>query len=242
MSENIKPYKDSNSSKKSQIALMFNNISKRYDFLNHFLSMGIDHIWRRKVVALMKPFKPLSILDIATGTGDLAITALRINPNKIIGIDISEGMLAIGNQKIKKKKLDQIIELKLGDSENLEFENNHFDAAMVAFGVRNFENLQKGLTEIFRVLKQGSPFVVLEFSKPKVFPVKQIYNFYFKYILPGIGRFFSKDKSAYTYLPESVLAFPEGLDFLAELSQAGFKAGKQKRLFFGVSTIYFAVK
>jgi demethylmenaquinone methyltransferase / 2-methoxy-6-polyprenyl-1,4-benzoquinol methylase len=242
MSENIKPYKDSSNSKKTQIALMFNNISKRYDFLNHFLSLGIDHIWRRKVVALIKPFKPSNILDIATGTGDLAVAASRLNPYKIIGIDISEGMLAIGNQKIKKKKLDKVIELKLGDSENLEFENNTFDAAMVAFGVRNFENLQKGLTDILRVLKKGSPFIVLEFSKPKVFPVKQIYNFYFKFILPGIGRFFSKDKSAYTYLPESVLAFPEGKDFLTQLNIAGFRDGTQKRLFFGVATIYFSLK
>ncbi len=242
MSENIKPYKDSEQSKKKQVALMFNNISKKYDFLNHFLSLGIDNIWRRKVVALIKPFKPSRILDIATGTGDLAIAAAQIKPDKIVGIDISEGMLAIGNQKIIKKKLDHFIELKLGDSENLEFEENSFDAAMVAFGVRNFENLQKGLMEILRVLKPGSPFIVLEFSKPKVFPVKQLYNFYFKYILPGVGRFFSKDKAAYTYLPESVSAFPEGESFIAELTNAGFHGSSQKRVFFGVATIYFVLK
>lgn len=242
MSENIKPYKESSQSKKSQIALMFNNISKRYDFLNHFLSLGIDNLWRRRVISLIKPFKPQQILDIATGTGDLAISAARINPNKIIGIDISEGMLAIGNQKIIKKKLDHFIELMHGDSENLPFEENTFDAAMVAFGVRNFENLQKGLVEINRVLKPGSPFVVLEFSKPKAFPVKQLYGFYSKYVMPGVGKFFSKDQSAYTYLPESVQAFPEGKHFLAELSKAGFNSTTEKRLTFGVATIYSGVK
>ena len=230
------------SSKKTQIALMFNNISKKYDFLNHFLSLGIDRIWRRKAIGMLKPYEPKEILDIATGTGDLAISALRLKPRKITGIDISEGMLLIGNQKIKKKKLEEIIELKLGDSENLSFEENQFDAAMVAFGVRNFENLQRGLTEILRVLKPGSPFVVLEFSKPRVFPIKQIYSFYFRYILPGIGRAFSKDKSAYKYLPESILSFPEGKYFLGELKTAGFHSAREKRLTFGVASIYFAVK
>ncbi len=242
MSENIKPYKDSSHSKKNQIALMFNNISKNYDFLNHFLSFGIDHIWRRKVIQLIKRYNPSQILDIATGTGDLAISAARMNPKKIVGIDISEGMLAIGNQKIIRKKLDHFIELLQGDSENLQFEENTFDAAMVAFGVRNFENLQKGLVEIKRVLKPGSPFVVLEFSKPKAFPVKQLYRFYSKYIMPGVGKFFSKDQSAYTYLPESVQAFPEGENFLAELSKAGFNSTTEKRLSFGVATIYFGLK
>ena len=242
MSETVTPYKDMTSSKKTQIALMFNNISKKYDFLNHFLSLGIDRIWRRKAIGMLKPYEPKEILDIATGTGDLAISALRLKPRKITGIDISEGMLLIGNQKIKKKKLEEIIELKLGDSENLSFEENQFDAAMVAFGVRNFENLQRGLTEILRVLKPGSPFVVLEFSKPRVFPIKQIYSFYFRYILPGIGRAFSKDKSAYKYLPESILSFPEGKYFLGELKTAGFHSAREKRLTFGVASIYFAVK
>jgi demethylmenaquinone methyltransferase/2-methoxy-6-polyprenyl-1,4-benzoquinol methylase len=242
MSENIKPYKESSQSKKSQIALMFNNISKKYDFLNHFLSLGIDHLWRRRVISLIKPFKPRQILDIATGTGDLAISASRINPEKIIGIDISEGMLAIGNKKIRKKKLGHFIELMQGDSENLPFKENTFDSAMVAFGVRNFENLQKGLVEINRVLKPGSPFVVLEFSKPKAFPVKQLYGIYSKYVMPGVGKFFSKDQSAYSYLPESVLAFPEGKDFLNELHKAGFKSTTEKRLSFGVASIYFGLK
>jgi len=242
MNETVTPYKDLQTSKKSQVALMFNNISRKYDFLNHFLSLGIDRIWRRKAIKMLKPYEPKSIIDIATGTGDLAISALRLKPNRIVGIDISDGMLSIGNQKIKRKKLEDIVELKLGDSENLKFEENQFDAAMVAFGVRNFENLQRGLTEILRVLKPGSPFVVLEFSKPRVFPIKQIYNFYFKYILPGIGRVFSKDKSAYSYLPESVLSFPEGKYFLGEMRTAGFQSVREKRLTFGVASIYFATK
>lgn len=242
MSETITPYKEMQTSKKSQVATMFNNISKKYDFLNHFLSFGIDKIWRRKVIRILKPFEPKIILDVATGTGDLAISARKVKPQKIIGIDISEGMLNIGNQKIAKKKLDDIIELQLGDSENIDFPENHFDAAIVAFGVRNFENLQKGLREVLRVLKPGSPFIILEFSKPGHFPVKQLYNFYFKRILPKIGRLFSKDKSAYRYLPESVLSFPEGKYFLGEMRTAGFQSTKQKRMTFGVATIYFGIK
>ncbi len=228
--------------KKNQVRLVFNNISKKYDFLNHFLSLGIDKYWRRVAISMLIPYEPDLILDVATGTGDLAITALRIKPKKIIGIDISEGMLEIGNEKINKKQLNGIIELVQGDSENINYPENEFDAAMVAFGVRNFENLQKGLNEIKRVLKPGSPFVILEFSKPRHFPIKQIYNFYFKRILPQIGRFFSKDKSAYHYLPESVLKFPEGKYFLGELKTAGFLSAKEKRLTFGIASIYFAVK
>lgn len=242
MSEIVTPYKELTTSKKSQVALMFNNISKKYDFLNHFLSLGIDRIWRKKAIQMLKPYEPKTILDIATGTGDLSISALRLKPEKIVGIDISEGMLAIGNKKIKKKKLDKVIELKLEDSENMKFDENHFDAAMVAFGVRNFENLQRGLSEILRVLKPGSPIVVLEFSRPKAFPIKQLYNFYFKHILPRVGRVFSKDKSAYSYLPESVLSFPEGKYFLGEMRTAGFQSTKEKRLTFGVASIYFAIK
>lgn len=242
MSQNIKPYKDSDQSKKSQVALMFDNIALKYDFLNHFLSVGIDHLWRRRVISILKKYKPETILDIATGTGDLALAALRISPKKITGIDISEGMLAVGKQKILKKKLDKMIEFRIGDSENLEFEDNTFDAAMVAFGVRNFENLHNGLAEIARVIKPEAPFVVLEFSRPRAFPVKQLYNFYFKYILPAIGRFFSKDKAAYTYLPASVQAFPEGKDFLEALQKAGLKPLKEIRLTFGVATIYHTIK
>jgi len=242
MSETVTPYKEMDTSKKTQVTLMFNNISKKYDFLNHFLSLGIDKLWRRRAISMLRPYEPQQILDIATGTGDLAISALKVKPMKVVGIDISEGMLQVGKEKIKKKKLEHIIELKIGDSENLQFRENEFDAAIVAFGVRNFENLQRGLAEIKRVLKPGSPFVILEFSKPRIFPIKQAYNFYFKRILPGVGRMFSKDKSAYSYLPESVLAFPEGKYFLGELRTAGFQSTREKRLTFGVASIYFAVK
>jgi len=239
-SQSIAP--GSTGTKKNQVKSMFNSISKKYDFLNHLLSFGIDKIWRRKAISYLKPYMPGSILDIATGTGDLAITALNIKPAKITGIDISEGMLNIGKTKIKKKKLENIINLILGDSENLQFSDNEFDAAMVAFGVRNFENLQKGLAEIQRVLKPGTPLVVLEFSKPKKFPVKQVYNFYFKNILPSVGKFFSKDKIAYNYLPDSVSKFPEGNAFLEEMKNAGFKETKEERLTFGVASIYFGLK
>ena len=221
---------------------MFNNISKKYDFLNHFLSLGIDRLWRRRAISMIKPFNPKQILDIATGTGDLAIASLRTKPLKVTGIDISEGMLKIGQTKIKKRGLENTIELMRGDSENIKFPDNTFDAAMVAFGVRNFENLGKGLTEINRVLKPGAPFVVLEFSKPRKFPVKQIYHFYFLKILPWIGKIFSKDNSAYKYLPISVLRFPEGKSFLEELHVAGFKKTKEKRLTFGISSIYLGIK
>lgn len=229
-------------SKKARITNMFNNISGTYDFLNHFLSFGIDTIWRRKAIKMLSPYEPKTILDAATGTADLAISSLKIKPEKVIGIDLSENMLAIGKDKIKQRKFDDLIELKLGDAEDLEFNDNSFDAAIVAFGVRNFENLQKGLREINRVLKSGTPIVVLEFSKPSVFPVKQLYNFYFKHVLPQVSRLFSKNKSAYKYLPQSVLAFPEGKYFLGELRTAGFQSTRQKRLTFGIVTIYFALK
>ena len=242
MAEKTLPYKNSNASKKKQVATMFNNIAKKYDFLNHFLSVGIDKIWRKKAIATLKTTKPQIILDIATGTGDLAINALKLNPEKIIGIDISEGMLEIGRQKIEKRNLKDKIQLLLGDSENIEFEDKYFDAAIVAFGVRNFENLQKGLSEIYRVLKPNSKFVVLEFSKPTTFPIKQLYNFYFINILPFIGKMFSKDNSAYTYLPESVNAFPEGSLFVKNMKDVGFNSVKQQKLFFGVASIYTGTK
>ncbi|HRW62687.1 MAG TPA: bifunctional demethylmenaquinone methyltransferase/2-methoxy-6-polyprenyl-1,4-benzoquinol methylase UbiE [Bacteroidales bacterium] len=238
----IKPYTDNPSGKKEQVALMFNRIAKRYDFLNHFLSLGIDKLWRRKAVRHLQDYKNAFILDIATGTGDLAITALKLKPAKIIGIDISEEMLRKGVEKIKKKRLSDIIELKLGDSENLDFETGYFHAAMVAFGVRNFENLNRGLQEINRVLKNNGKLVVLEFSKPAHFPVKQLYQFYFRFILPIIGRIISKDQSAYTYLPESVNQFPQGKDFILELEKAGFKNCGYKKLSFGISSIYFGYK
>lgn len=232
------PYKEKNTSKKAQVAQMFDSISHRYDFLNHFLSLGIDKLWRKKAVSILRPFKPAQILDVATGTGDFAIQAMSLSPVQVTGIDISEGMLEIGRKKIEARGLSQQVVLKQGDSENIPFEGNKFDAVTVAFGVRNFENLEKGLSEIYRVLKPQGHLVVLEFSKPKVFPFKQLYNFYFKTILPFIGRWVSKDKAAYTYLPESVEAFPDGNDFASILQNVGFKEITCKPLTFGVSTIY----
>lgn len=221
---------------------MFNSIAGKYDFLNHFLSAGIDIYWRRKAIDLLVPSKPKTILDIATGTGDLALEALRLQPDKITGVDISEGMLAVGREKIAKRNLGQKIELRLGDSENLEFADNAFDAATAAFGVRNFENLPQGLREIYRVLKPGGRVVILEFSKPKSFPFKQVYNFYFKQILPVFGKVISKDRAAYTYLPESVQAFPDGPEFINILEQVGFKATQWHPLTFGISSIYTGIK
>jgi demethylmenaquinone methyltransferase / 2-methoxy-6-polyprenyl-1,4-benzoquinol methylase len=238
----VVPYKDEKSGKKEQVAKMFNNISHRYDFLNHFLSLGIDKIWRRKAIALLKESNPQYILDVATGTGDFALQAMVLKPKKISGIDISEGMLEVGRKKVRKKQLQDVIELITGDSENIPFPENKFDAVIVAFGVRNFENLEVGLKEIFRVLKPGGKLIVLEFSKPRSFPMKQLYSVYFKHILPGIGRVVSSDKSAYTYLPESVQAFPDGEDFLEVLKNVGFKNTQCKALSFGISSIYSATK
>jgi demethylmenaquinone methyltransferase / 2-methoxy-6-polyprenyl-1,4-benzoquinol methylase len=236
------PYKEEVGSKKEQVATMFNNISKKYDFLNHFLSLGIDIIWRKKAIRLLKSQQPKQLLDIATGTGDFALTAMRLNPDKITGIDISEGMLAVGREKIKAKGLQDKIELKLGDSENLEFNDNTFDAYTVGFGVRNFENLEKGLTEMLRVLKPGGTAIILEFSKPKAFPIKQLYNFYFSKVLPGIGKMVSKDACAYTYLPESVNAFPDGEQFISILTKIGYKNPQSISLMFGIASIYKASK
>ncbi|MDX1628002.1 MAG: bifunctional demethylmenaquinone methyltransferase/2-methoxy-6-polyprenyl-1,4-benzoquinol methylase UbiE [Fulvivirga sp.] len=238
----VLPYKEKESSKKQQVAEMFNNISGKYDFLNHFLSLGIDIIWRKKAIKMLRKDNPKLILDIATGTGDFAIEALKLNPDKVIGVDISEGMLDMGRKKLKKKGLQDKIELQLGDSEGLKFEDNKFDAIIVAFGVRNFENLEKGIEDMFRVLKKGGKVVILEFSKPSKFPFKQIYNFYFRAILPKIGRLISKDSAAYTYLPESVSAFPVGKDFLQVLKNVGFKNTQCKPLTFGVSSIYIGEK
>ncbi|MDX5348853.1 MAG: bifunctional demethylmenaquinone methyltransferase/2-methoxy-6-polyprenyl-1,4-benzoquinol methylase UbiE [Hymenobacteraceae bacterium] len=234
----VVPYKDSKSNKKSQVAEMFNSIAGRYDFLNHFLSAGIDIYWRKKAIKLLSERNPKYILDIATGTGDFAIEALAIKPDKIVGVDISEGMLAVGREKLRKKGLENKIELFVGDSENLQFQDNSFDAITVAFGVRNFENLQKGLSEMLRVLKPGGTVVVLEFSKPRTAPMKQLYNFYFKNILPVFGKIISKDQAAYTYLPESVQAFPDGSDFIRILHEVGFKETKWHSLTFGICSIY----
>ncbi len=241
--EKILPYKNSDGGKKEQVAEMFDKIAPKYDFLNHFLSMNIDKIWRKKSIRLLKSSNPELILDVATGTGDFAFEIYkRLKPEKIIGIDISEGMLKVGEEKIEKKGLSSVIEFQKGDSENLSFPENYFDAVTVAFGVRNFENLQKGLNEIYRVLKPSGKIVILEFSQPSSFPVKQFYGFYSKHILPFFGKLFSKDKSAYTYLPESVNAFPYGEDFLRYLKNAGFKSASCKKFSFGISSVYFAEK
>lgn len=221
---------------------MFNNIAPRYDFLNHFLSLGIDKIWRKKAINKLKDIAPEYILDVATGTADLAIEAFRLNPKKIIGIDISIQMLEIGELKIRNNKLECVIELQKGDSENMSFPDNTFDAVTVAFGVRNFENLDKGLSEIYRVIKPNGRLVVLEFSKPGKFPVKQVYSFYFKSLLPFIGKIISKDKSAYTYLPESVMQFPEKHEFLNKLEVVGFKQCSYQSLSFGIACIYVGDK
>ncbi|MFN8341502.1 MAG: bifunctional demethylmenaquinone methyltransferase/2-methoxy-6-polyprenyl-1,4-benzoquinol methylase UbiE [Cyclobacteriaceae bacterium] len=221
---------------------MFDNISHRYDFLNHFLSLGIDIHWRRKAIRFLKPFAPREILDVATGTGDFAIEALALKPEHITGVDISEGMMEHGRQKLSARGLDKTISLLYGDSENLPFDQNKFDAVIVAFGVRNFENLEKGLSEIRRVLKPEGHLVVLEFSKPTAFPFKQLYQFYFRFILPLIGKVISKDNSAYTYLPESVQAFPDGQRFLEILGKTGYQNNQCKPLTFGICSMYTAQK
>jgi demethylmenaquinone methyltransferase/2-methoxy-6-polyprenyl-1,4-benzoquinol methylase len=238
----VVPYKDKEGSKREQVAEMFDNISPKYDLLNHLLSGGVDIYWRKRAIKLLRKQQPKKILDIASGTGDFAIEALSLKPEKIIGVDISEGMLAVGREKIKKLGKQNIITLQTGDSENLSFESNYFDAVIVSFGVRNFQNLLAGLTEMNRVMKPQGNCVVVEFSKPRSFPFKQLYNFYFKYILPLIGKTVSKDSSAYTYLPESVQAFPDGEAFLDIFKKAGFINTKCIPLTFGICTIYIGQK
>lgn len=243
MAQNITPYKDQQAAKKEQVATMFNNISKTYDFLNHFMSLGIDIIWRKKAIKELKANNPKLMLDVATGTGDFAFEAIEIlKPEKVIGVDISEGMLEVAKQKIAKRRKEDVYEVRLGDSEKLLFDDNTFDAITVAFGVRNFEHLEQGITDMYRVLKPGGKLVVLEFSKPTVFPVKQLYNFYFHYITPTIGKFFSKDSSAYSYLPESVAAFPDGTRFTDLMNKIGYKHTKFRPLTFGICSIYTGVK
>ncbi len=243
MSEAVKPYQNDQDNKKKQVSRMFDRIAPYYDFLNRLLSLGIDTIWRKKAIRLLKDKQPQYILDVATGTADVAIETVRqLKPKKIVGLDISPQMLDIGRKKIKKQQLDSIIELTDGDSENLPFEDNTFDAVTVAFGVRNFENLKKGLAEIHRVLKKDGQLMVLEFSKPRLFPFKQLFNGYFKYILPLIGRFTSKDPRAYQYLYESVQAFPDGNNFVEVLESIGFKSVKCKSLSLGICSIYLGDK
>ncbi|MFA5326677.1 MAG: bifunctional demethylmenaquinone methyltransferase/2-methoxy-6-polyprenyl-1,4-benzoquinol methylase UbiE [Prolixibacteraceae bacterium] len=238
----VTPYKESDSQKKQQVEQMFDNIAPKYDFLNHFLSLGIDKLWRKKAIRILSGFKSETILDVASGTGDFAIAAAKLKPEKIIGFDISEHMLNVGRVKVKRLGLDSLIEFQKGDSEAMPFQDEKFDAITVAFGVRNFENLETGLKEFKRVLKPDGVAIILEFSKPKYFPMKQLYLFYFFGILPVIGRMVSKDSSAYSYLPESVMAFPDDQKFLAILNKVGFSRARQKRLSFGIATIYMAQK
>ncbi|MET7030819.1 bifunctional demethylmenaquinone methyltransferase/2-methoxy-6-polyprenyl-1,4-benzoquinol methylase UbiE [Sediminicola luteus] len=242
MSKKVTPYKDSSLGKKEQVTKMFDTISTNYDGLNRVISFGIDIKWRKRVVAILKKKQPQSILDIATGTGDLAINLVETGAKKIVGLDISAGMLEVGKKKINEKKLASTIEMVVGDSEDLPFKENSFDAVTVAFGVRNFDNLEKGLAEIYRVLKPGGTFVVLETSVPTKTPFKQGYHFYTKNILPKIGRLFSKDDSAYAYLSESAAVFPHGQEFNNILQKIGFIGVANKPQTFGVASIYVATK
>lgn len=242
MSQKITPYKDSSLGKKEQVAQMFDTISGNYDSLNRVISFGVDIKWRKKVLQIVAQSKPNKILDIATGTGDLAILMAQTQAEKIIGLDISAGMLEVGERKIADKNLTKTIDMVLGDSENMPFEDNYFDAITVAFGVRNFENLEKGLSEILRVLKPNGVFVILETSVPVKTPYKQGYNFYSKNILPLIGKLFSKDNVAYGYLSESAAAFPYGEALNNILRKTGFIDVVALPQTFGVATIYSASK
>lgn len=242
MAEKVKPYKDSELRKKEQVTKMFDAISKEYDKLNRVISFGFDVKWRKRVVKIIGNSNPDSILDIATGTGDLAINLTKTKASKIVGLDISKGMLRVGRKKIEKLQLTNTIELVFGDSENIPFENNSFDAITVAFGVRNFENLEKGLSEIYNVLKPGGFFVILETSVPTKSPYKQGYLFYSTKVLPLIGKLFSKDKSAYKYLSDSAAAFPYGEALNNILRKIGFIDIENKPQTFGVATIYIAKK
>jgi demethylmenaquinone methyltransferase/2-methoxy-6-polyprenyl-1,4-benzoquinol methylase len=238
----VKPYHSSDKSKKEEVAEMFDNISSRYDFLNRFLSFGIDVSWRKKTVKEVNKTAPKHVLDMATGTGDLAIMMAQNGIPKITGADLSAGMLRVGQQKINVKELETKISLIQADSENLPFESGMFDAATVAFGVRNFENTIKGLAELHRVLKADGRLFVLEFSQPEKFPFKQVYGFYFRYILPRWGKIISGDHAAYTYLPESVKAFPYGNEFMQLAIRAGFRGGRFVPLTFGIASLYILEK
>jgi demethylmenaquinone methyltransferase/2-methoxy-6-polyprenyl-1,4-benzoquinol methylase len=232
-----------NEDKKAAVESMFDSIAWRYDFLNHFLSLNIDRLWRRRAINIIaRSYKNPYILDVATGTADLAIAAMKLNPSKITGIDISRKMLEIGKEKVLKKGYSEKIELTWGDSEKIPFADNAFDVAMVAFGVRNFSDPVRGLSEMRRVIRDGGMIMVLEFSKPSGFPFKPLYNFYFRNILPLFGRFFSKDKAAYNYLPDSVMKFPDNEEFIKLLVQAGYTNTKQLKLTGGVASIYTGMK
>ena len=227
----------------SPIASMFDRISPSYDHLNHLLSFNIDKIWRRKTAKAVSKSNPKTILDLATGTADLAIELARHNPQAhIVGVDLSEKMLEIGKAKVARQGLEDQIELHFGDAAHLPFEDNTFDAVTVAFGVRNFENLEEGLFEIHRVLHPYGQAFILEFSMPERFPIKQLYRLYFKHILPKIGKCISKDESAYSYLPESVERFPTPLDFLRMLSVKGLIKGSMRHFCHGIATLYSTIK
>jgi len=241
--DTIVPFKESDQSKKQQVATMFDKIAFRYDFLNRFLSVGIDISWRKKAIRQLKELQPKYILDVATGTGDVAILTDKIlNPTKITGIDISEGMLEIGRKKIEQLHLQNKIELLKGDSETIDFPDNSFDAITVAFGVRNFQNLEQGLSEMFRVLKPGGKLVILEFSRPKNVAFKGVYNLYMNYLAPGFGKLIAKNKDAYQYLNDSVQRFPEGDSFIAILNKAGYHSTYYKSLTLGICSIYCGSK
>ena len=236
----VTPY-NSSKSKKKQVSEMFDNIANSYDFLNHSLSLGMDNVWRKIAIKKLTN-NPKAILDIATGTGDFAVSAAKYTDAKITGIDISQGMLNVGVEKVRKKNLNNRISLQLADSESLPFNDNTFDAITAGFGVRNFENLNKGLSEMKRVLNKDGIVVILEPSTPKYFPLKQLYTLYFHHVLPTIGAWISKDKSAYSYLPESVDAFPSGEKFIVELKNVGFRDCKHIPLTFGIVSLYIAIK
>jgi demethylmenaquinone methyltransferase/2-methoxy-6-polyprenyl-1,4-benzoquinol methylase len=241
--DTVVPDKDSDLSKKQQVAEMFNDIAFRYDFLNRFLSAGIDIRWRKKALGYLKELKPRHILDVATGTGDVAIMASGLlKPEKITGIDISDGMLEVGRKKVKGLGLEKQIELLNGDSETISFADNTFDAVTVAFGVRNFQNLEKGLSEILRVLKPGGKLVVLEFSKPRFPVIRSFYNVYMKVVTPGMGKLFSKNRNAYSYLDESIKKFPEGKNFTQILENLGYNNIQSAALSMGICSIYCGKK
>jgi len=240
----VTPYRTEGEGKKTQVGRMFDRIAPRYDLLNRLLSLGIDLWWRRRALRYLKGTpEPLELLDVATGTADVAILAAEIlQPRRVVGVDIATHMLDLGREKIRRKGLQELIELQSGDAEQLAFADNSFDAVTVAFGVRNFEDLLAGLSEIRRVLRPGGRLVILEFSHPTLFPFKQLYHAYFKYVLPLIGRLTSRDPRAYAYLFESVQAFPQGNDFLQLLAKTGYQHFQCERLTFGICSIYTAVK
>lgn len=240
--EEIKPY-DGNGSKAEQVEKMFNNIAPAYDKLNHALSWNIDKSWRKKAIALLKPFTPQHIMDVATGTGDFAIQACRtLQPEELIGTDISEGMMNVGREKVKREGLEKSISFQREDCTKLSFPENRFDAITVAFGIRNFEDLDRGLQEMYRVLTPGGHLVILELSEPDYFPMKQLYAVYSKAVIPTLGKLLSKDRSAYTYLPQSIKAFPQGEVMQKIIRKAGFSQVSFKRLTLGICTLYFATK